>query len=304
MKCNVCGSEQIDKLGPIKDRDIEAMYCAQCDTVFPFRYPTSAELNEYYSGFTAAHQHGSKLRENVATYYSKRKCRAILRQVRKYGPVNQVLDFGGGSGYFARGFKLNGVEVELYDIDKESMNVAEQRGIETISNVDFEKQYDLVFSSHVIEHYPDLHQFMEQTVKAVKPRGILAFCCPNKNANEFYRPSHVRNYRNRIESKPGELLATSRWFCFDPPRHLHAISEKTFSTLGKVHGLELLASFTEYSRCANFHSGDLPFPFLIKPLLKNKRALMELLVNVVFSRLIKIMGGKHGDSVVALFRKP
>jgi|GEM_PF-2995018 len=303
MICKVCKSSDVEVLGKVRDQDVNAMYCRECDTVFPSCFPSEKELDKYYSGFTANHQYGSKLREQVASYYSKRKCRAILNKIHRYTTVERVLDFGGGSGYFSRGFKLNGVDVDLYDIDRESMIVAKERGINTIESIESVPQYDLVFSSHVIEHYPDLHQFIEQAIAPLKAGGILVVCCPNKNANEFYRHFHCRNYQNRIEPIPGSKHSTSRWFCFDPPRHLYAISKQTIDSLAKTHGLESLSVFTQYSRCSNFHSGDLPFLFLIRPLLKNRNMMIDTVLAVFFSRLMTFMRRRRGDSLVAILRK-
>jgi 2-polyprenyl-3-methyl-5-hydroxy-6-metoxy-1,4-benzoquinol methylase len=213
-----------------------------------------------------------------------------------------VLDFGGGNGYFSKGFYLNGVSVDLYDIDKKSMAVAKKKGINIINHIDPIPRYDLVFSSHVIEHCVDLNQFIAQAIAPLKMGGILAICCPNKNANEFYRYFHCRRYRDQIESA-SVSETTKQWFCFDPPRHLYAISQNTLKVLAKSHGLELLELFTEYLRTANFHSGDLPLPFLIKPLMKNWRLMSDTILSVCFSRVMTLSHGRCGDSLVAIMRK-
>lgn len=304
MKCKVCKSSGVLLLGRIRNSNCDALYCRACDTVFPSVFPSEAELVSYYSGFTANHQGGSLLREQTAKYYAKKKSKAVLSKVRQYSTVEHILDFGGGSGYFARGFQMNGASVTLYDIDDKSKQVARQRGIKTIDQINDKECYDMVFTSHVIEHYSDLHLFIELTTSLLRPGGLLVICCPNKNANEFYRPLHFRKYQNRIEHDPNFKLATEKWFCLDPPRHLYAISEGTIRALAKKHGLELVSFFTEYSRCSNFHSGDLPFPFLIKSFLKDWKRFSEVMLTVVFSRLMKLTGGRKGDSLVALIRKP
>jgi 2-polyprenyl-3-methyl-5-hydroxy-6-metoxy-1,4-benzoquinol methylase len=70
-----------------------------------------------------------------------------------------------------------------------------------------ESSFDLVTSTHVIEHVPDDHEHAEQLQRLVKPGGLVYVETPVKLAGAWYfrrnpqagwvlDPTHVREYRS------------------------------------------------------------------------------------------------------------
>lgn len=90
-----------------------------------------------------------------------------------------VLDIGSGSGEHANEFEKFGKEVTRFDFGKSrAFTDSGKVLIGDFVKHTFDKKYDLVWASHVLEHTVHTHAFLTKIHEAVKPNGLVAITVP------------------------------------------------------------------------------------------------------------------------------
>ena len=83
------------------------------------------------------------------------------------------------------GYKIEGFDNYLYDLRTKSINnVINSKGLVANSNIKsfkFEKKYDVIFLSNVIEHIIDWQENLDIIIKNLNPSGRIIFLLPNYN---------------------------------------------------------------------------------------------------------------------------
>lgn len=105
----------------------------------------------------------------------------IVRKLSKLAPLNaRVLEFGAGIGSLAQILaKQKGIKPICLEIDPNLKNIIQERGFECHSSLeDIEGQFDLIYSSNVLEHIDDDQKALEQLYQKLKPGGVLALYLP------------------------------------------------------------------------------------------------------------------------------
>lgn len=95
--------------------------------------------------------------------------------------INEVLDIGSGSGYHSEYLKRLGLNVTSFDFGtsyyfKMSSNQEFIKG--DFNTYNFTKKYDLTFASHVLEHQPNVHDFIRKMIFVTKPSGYICITVP------------------------------------------------------------------------------------------------------------------------------
>ncbi|PWS28130.1 methyltransferase type 12 [Pedobacter yonginense] len=145
-----------------------------------------------------------------------------LAEVIKRGDVKSAIELGGFPGYYAvflkKYFKL---DVTLLDyfvhppvvnelLQKNGLTEKDIHIIETdLFNYTPEKQYDLVLSCGLIEHFNDTEDIIKRHIEFVKPNGTLFITLPNfKAVNGWFQKNFDReNYdKHNINSMDPALL--------------------------------------------------------------------------------------------------
>lgn len=102
-----------------------------------------------------------------------------------------ILDFGCGFGQFVREMKVRGyTKVVGYDIEPAAIEFCRNQNLPIIDGNQFGltddlERYDLIFSSHVIEHIPkdNVIETLDKLRRLLKPSGALLICAPNAQSN-------------------------------------------------------------------------------------------------------------------------
>lgn len=101
-----------------------------------------------------------------------------------------ILDVGCGGGLLVdylnmSGYKIEGFDNYLYDLRTKTINDAiNTKGLVKNSNIKsfkFEKKYDVIFLSNVIEHIIDWQENLDIIIKNLNPSGRIIFLLPNYN---------------------------------------------------------------------------------------------------------------------------
>lgn len=105
----------------------------------------------------------------------------IVRKLSKEAsPNSRVLEFGAGIGSLAQLWaKENSSKPICLEIDPNLKKVIQGRGFECYSSLEaIEGQFDLIYSSNVLEHIEDDQKVIVQLYQKLKPSGILALYLP------------------------------------------------------------------------------------------------------------------------------
>lgn len=175
LACNICGSEQIQKVDP----EFNFCRCNSCGYVFDSPRPSFAEISAFYS---QAGKYNAWLKEERARdMLWKRRLKKLL----KCGAAGRLLDIGAGHGqflYHAQPFfsEVTGTEVSAsaIAIAKEKYGLSLLAG--QVEGLDLPpRSFDTITLFHVLEHVPDPCTLIHRCHTLLRPEGILAIAVPN-----------------------------------------------------------------------------------------------------------------------------
>lgn len=146
-------------------------------------------------------------------------------------PAGKLLDVGCGGGRFLNRMKKRGWEVEGIDFDAQATNkVTARYGIRTHAG-DLTQcalpanSFDVITMSQTIEHLHDPNASLRESLRILKPGGLLVMTTPNVKsigASEF----------------------GAYWRGWEAPRHLHLFSVESLQRLTQRAGFEVTEART------------------------------------------------------------
>lgn len=232
--CPVCGSNQIADKFVVKDYTVSGeeymlQQCSDCSFVFTQDIPSQEEIGPYYASQNyISHSNTQKgLVNNLyhkvrkITLASKRKMIVAETGIAK----GSLLDVGCGTGAFLNEMKTAGWNITGLEPDETARkNAQELFGIQTKPSPELfslpEGSYDAITMWHVLEHVHQLHEYVEQLKKLLKPGGKLLIAVPN------YTSYDAGKYQRF-------------WAAYDVPRHLYHFSPASMRVLMEKHGLRV-----------------------------------------------------------------
>jgi len=192
MKCKIC-SKKTNILKKIKK--INILKCTNCKFVFFEKMPLSYNYL-YYNNKTKNRKFEKKNK------YFEMSLKPYLKKCKSF------IDIGCSTGINVNFAKKNNVK-EAYgiDLDKEALQWGKKNfglknlyceNIETSKSIN--KQFELVYCNHTIEHIQNLTKFMEFVKKITKKNGKVIIRCPNygrKWHKEIIRIGHENYFNNQ-----------------------------------------------------------------------------------------------------------
>lgn len=208
LLCPVCRNERHTELFR-SSNDYPIVRCGECRLVFTDdrSAPPPETLYPSFDQTESATMEG--MRSALALFLRQRA--GFVRQLK---PSGRVLDYGCGSGAFAKfmahlGFESVGLEPFSLGKTFESERLKLIRApLEKAT--DELGQFDAITLWHVLEHLPDPVGVLQTLGKHLKPDGVLVVSVPN------------------LQSWQGEVFRGG-WFHLDPPRHLLHFEADTLS---------------------------------------------------------------------------
>jgi SAM-dependent methyltransferase len=111
-----------------------------------------------------------------------------LELLRRHHCGKRLLEIGAGTGWQSRALSEAGFEVEAVDLPADSAISNHARAREwPIRDYDgvhlpfSDQQFDIVYSSNVLEHVVELDQLMDEVRRVLRPDGIALHLVPNGN---------------------------------------------------------------------------------------------------------------------------
>lgn len=161
----------------------------------------------------------------------KREADHLRFMTLAHEPVGKLLDVGCGGGRFLNRMKKRGWKVEGIDFDVQATNkVTARYGIQThvgdLTQCALRaNSFNVITMSQTIEHLHDPIATLHESLRILKPGGLLVMTTPNVNslgANEF----------------------GAFWRGWEAPRHLHLFSVESLQQLTQRAGFEVTEACT------------------------------------------------------------
>ena len=187
--------------------------------------PVPVDLENYYKSEDYISHTDSKktlfdkVYQQVRTYTLKKKV-TLLNSFNT--AEKNVLDIGAGTGDFLAickklNWKVTGIEPNL-----EARKIAEKKDIklyQELSELE-NQQFDVITLWHVLEHVPNLKEYISQIKNLLKQNGVIVIAVPNYKSFDAL-------YYNKF------------WAAFDVPRHLWHFSKNSILKLFKKESIIL-----------------------------------------------------------------
>ena len=177
---------------------------------------------------------------------AERYNRFLLDLVLPLARGKRVLDFGAGSGTFARHLIAVGVDVTCVEPDPQLLKDARR---DTAGLAD--RSFDLVYSFNVLEHIPDDLAALAELRRVLKPGGRLVLYVPAfmvLYSAMDRRVGHLRRYRR----KPLAELVIQAGLVVDEASYadsLGFLAALAFRAVGPASGTLSPRSVRLYDRC-------------------------------------------------------
>lgn len=232
--CPVCDSKEINPLLTIKDFSVSnenfvLWQCSVCSLRFTQDVPDENSIAPYYkSPDYISHTNTdkgfiNKTYQKVRNHTLQQKAKLIIGQTKV--ERGGILDIGSGTGAFLNVMKEKGWEVKGVEPDEDArklanklydLHVDEPASMDNIPS----SSIDAITLWHVLEHVHQLHDYVEELKRLLKPKGKIFIAVPN--------------YQSRDSG-----IYRSYWAAYDVPRHLYHFSPKSIKTLMQKHGLKI-----------------------------------------------------------------
>lgn len=238
-ECPLCGGKELQPLFSCKDHfatgeEFAVCKCSDCTFTFTQGVPEENEIGRYYESPTyISHSDTNKGFVNrcyhiVRNIMLRRKAALVNSLV--YGDKNRLLDYGAGTGYFARAMQARGWDVTAIEKSEQARNYSKENFDFEMFPVEVLEQcetgcFDVVTMWHVMEHIQNLNEFWEELYRILDDEGIAVIALPNSASYD------AQAYREN-------------WAAYDVPRHLWHFSPSTVMKFGRKHGFILERQYT------------------------------------------------------------
>ena len=238
-KCPLCKSSAIRKRFACIDKfatgELFDIYeCTDCGLVFTQNFPDEKEIDRYYeSPAYISHSNTSKGLVN-SVYHLVRKI-MLQKKARKVEQLTghksgRLLDYGAGTGHFARIMKSRGWDVTAIEKNGKARELAlrefgfEMQPVEALKAIK-DKELDVVTMWHVMEHIQEPDNMWRELHRILADSGIAIIAVPNSAS---YDALKYKEY----------------WAAYDVPRHLWHFTPDTIAQWGGKHGFTLDRQYT------------------------------------------------------------
>ncbi|MGL2965439.1 class I SAM-dependent methyltransferase [Flavobacterium sp. XGLA_31] len=186
------------------------------DLLITFPKPSLEKLPAYYeSDDYISHTDGKRsLFERMYHFIKNIALKNKVKLINAQSPKGKLLDIGAGTGDFLVVAQSDGWETTGIEPSAKAKSIALKKGVTFADNLmDLPSQsFDVITMWHVLEHVPNLDEYLSELKRIIKPSGTIIVAVPNFKSfdAEFYG---------------------RHWAAYDVPRHIWHFSKTTIQKL-------------------------------------------------------------------------
>lgn len=189
-------------------------------------HPRPENLNPYYDSedYISHSDAKEKMIDKAYQWIKKLNIRQKFQRLKRPESGMKLLDYGCGTGDFLlyakkKNWEISGVEpnpvaknIAIQKLGKEVLHYSELKDIPTT--------FDTITLWHVLEHIPNLYEFIEELKTHLNPDGEIFIAVPN------YQSFDAKFYKEY-------------WAAYDVPRHLWHFSPESMQLLFARFGMKI-----------------------------------------------------------------
>lgn len=232
IPCNSCGATEVRVLEQLSrvlnvSAPSRVVQCLSCGLAYLSPWPAAEAVVEVY-------QHEEYFQrspcvagnEEVAPHIKPR----LVDLERRLGRKGSILDVGCASGTFVAYAQAQGWEAEGVDVSEWATRIARDHGLKVRTGTLEEQQYpdqsfDVVHSSHTLEHVPDPLGTLREVRRILRPGGLLSLEVPQEVQSLYEAVRELLHLR-----QPPAI----------PNPHLYFFTHKTLRHLAQKAGFEVI----------------------------------------------------------------
>jgi len=179
--------------------------CGECALLYRWPYESAAAMAKFYQreysqpGLTTDLPDARTLEQLTATGFrgSSKDFSPILELFEEIGVPSEarVLDYGANWGYAVWQFREAGFDAIGFELSRPRAEFSKRLGVDIYTewaDVMAQDPFDVVFSSHVLEHTPDPAVAINEQLSALRPDGFLVALFPN--GSELFRQADPKAF--------------------------------------------------------------------------------------------------------------
>jgi 2-polyprenyl-3-methyl-5-hydroxy-6-metoxy-1,4-benzoquinol methylase len=211
----------------VSNETFDLVYNKELDMLETTPIPSLDKLHSYYqSEEYISHTDASKtLFDKVYQFVKKININNKLNVINSLPKEEKkLLDIGCGTGDFLVACKNKGYRVFGVEPNKKANKIATKKIGEFVYKnlMDIEaSKFDVITLWHVLEHVPNLEEYIFKIKSLLKPNAILIIAVPNFKC---FDANYYKQY----------------WAAFDVPRHLWHFSKKSIQTIFSNYQISLI----------------------------------------------------------------
>lgn len=196
------------------------------DLLMTFPKPSLEKLPSYYeSDDYISHTDGKRsLFERVYHLIKGIALKNKLKLINAQSAKGKLLDIGAGTGDFLVVAKNDGWNITGIEPSAKAKGIAINKGVNFADSLSVleSHSFDIITMWHVLEHVPNLEDYLSELKRLIKPTGTIIIAVPNFK-------SFDANFYGR------------HWAAYDVPRHIWHFSKTAIEKLFAEKGIQLTA---------------------------------------------------------------
>ena len=231
-KCVLCGNKELLNKQTIKISLINKLYKNNLDIDITTEFKQNSKINfvectnchlHFFTPVCAGSPNFYEDLQKATNFYYKNDRYEFLFAKEQIKNTDCVLEIGAGNASFAE--TLNVKEYIGLEYNEKAIESAKRKGIklinQSIQDYALEKQnyFDVVCSFQVLEHVPDVFEFIDAALKTIKKGGLLIFGVPSAESILTSNINHTLNL---------------------PPHHISRWYDKTLKKLPTIFNVDIV----------------------------------------------------------------